>query len=278
MPETKRPLKVFLCHAHSDQTRVRDLYNRLIKDGVDVWLDKEKLLPGQDWELEIRKEVRETDLVIVCLSKQFNEAGFRQKEVRLALEVAMEKPDGEVFIVPLKLEECEVIESLKKWHWVNLFEDVGYNKLTQTLSLRAGRVGALFIKRSEDKFDISKLTVSPLSGEVGTLNNLALTYQDSNSLETALNFYEQALNLSIQLGDKRSQAIVSSNLGVAYWKMNYFYKAQKHFEESLLLSQQLGDRKTEISVLNNLASTYESIGDLVRATELYEKASLKGKD
>ena len=28
---------------------------RLTKDGVDAWLDKEKLLPGQDWELEVRK-------------------------------------------------------------------------------------------------------------------------------------------------------------------------------------------------------------------------------
>lgn len=52
---------------HSDQTRVRDLYNRLTKDGVDVWLDKEKLLPGQDWKLEIQKAVRESDVLIVFL-------------------------------------------------------------------------------------------------------------------------------------------------------------------------------------------------------------------
>ena len=57
MTETKRHLKVFLCHAHADQSAVRTLYNRLVKDGVDAWLDKEKLLPGQDWELEIRKAV-----------------------------------------------------------------------------------------------------------------------------------------------------------------------------------------------------------------------------
>ncbi len=63
----KRPLKVFLCHAHADRDPVRGLYTRLTKDGVDAWLDKEKLLPGQgfdrlnlpDWELEIRKAVRE---------------------------------------------------------------------------------------------------------------------------------------------------------------------------------------------------------------------------
>jgi hypothetical protein len=46
--DNKRPLKVFLCHAHADRDPVRALYARLTKDGVDAWLDKEKLLPGQD--------------------------------------------------------------------------------------------------------------------------------------------------------------------------------------------------------------------------------------
>src|SRR5689334_17901204 len=121
MPEEpKRPLKVFLCHASADKTTVRGLYQRLTKDGVDAWLDKEKLLPGQDWELEIRKAVREADVVVVCLSKQFNQAGFRQKEVRLALDTAMEQPEGEIFIIPVRLEECENLGSLSKWQWVDL--------------------------------------------------------------------------------------------------------------------------------------------------------------
>jgi hypothetical protein len=40
---------------------------RLTNDGVDAWLDKEKprgkprrtILPGRDWELEIREAMRE---------------------------------------------------------------------------------------------------------------------------------------------------------------------------------------------------------------------------
>ena len=149
MTEAKRPLKVFLCHAHADRDAVRGLYARLTKDGVDAWLDKEKLLPGQDWELEIRKAVREADVVVVCLSKQFNQDGFRQKEVRLALDVAMEKREDAIFIIPARLEECDTLESLKKWHWVDLFEADGYEMLMRALRTRAEKIGVtLKIKKS----------------------------------------------------------------------------------------------------------------------------------
>lgn len=64
----KRPLKVFLCHAHADRDPVPQgdemrglpVGTRLTQDGVDrhARLDKAKLLPGQDWELEIRKAMQ----------------------------------------------------------------------------------------------------------------------------------------------------------------------------------------------------------------------------
>jgi hypothetical protein len=168
MTETKRPLKVFLCHAHSDKDAVRDLYSRLTQDGVDAWLDKEKLLPGQDWELEIRKAVREADVVVVCLSKQFNQAGFRQKEVRLALDTAMEKPEGEIFIIPARLEECENLESLKRWHEVDLFEEGGYELLKRALQMRAETISVMF--SSTDK------TTSQLRRDLYDKQGLRLFY------------------------------------------------------------------------------------------------------
>lgn len=49
MPNETRPLRVFLCHATADKKEVRKLSQRLQADGIDVWLDEEKLLPGQEW-------------------------------------------------------------------------------------------------------------------------------------------------------------------------------------------------------------------------------------
>jgi hypothetical protein len=64
MPEPKRPLKVFLCHAHDDKSKARELYRYLRKRGIQSWLDAENLLPSQDWELEIRKTLRENGVAI----------------------------------------------------------------------------------------------------------------------------------------------------------------------------------------------------------------------
>jgi outer membrane protein assembly factor BamD (BamD/ComL family) len=138
----KRPLKVFLCHASGDKPAVRGLYQRLIRDGVDAWLDREKLLPGQDWQLEIPKAVRESDVVIVCLSnKSITKEGYVQKEIKFALDIATEKPEGTIFLIPARLEECNVPLQFASWQWVDLFESDGYERLMLSIRLRADKLG-----------------------------------------------------------------------------------------------------------------------------------------
>jgi hypothetical protein len=133
-----RPLRVFLCHSSTDKPAVRELYQRLKADGFAPWLDEEDLLPGQDWQREIPKAVRNSDIVIVCLSpSSINKAGYVQKEIKFALDVADEQPEDYIYIIPLRLVECAVPERLRRLHWVNMFEQNGYTKLVRSLSFRA---------------------------------------------------------------------------------------------------------------------------------------------
>jgi hypothetical protein len=105
---------------------------------VEPWLDEEDLIPGQDWELEISKAVRASHIVIVCLSlSSANKTGYLQKEIRKVLDVADEQPEGQIFLIPLKLEECDVPSRLLKWQWVNYFEERGFEKLMRALLERA---------------------------------------------------------------------------------------------------------------------------------------------
>lgn len=135
------PLRIFLCHSSGDKPEVRNLYQRLSSDGFDPWLDEEKLLPGQKWEREIPKAVQTSDVVIVCLShKAITKAGYVQKEIKFALDKAEEQPEDTISLIPLKLEECDVPERLQSWHWVNLFEEKGYERLMSSLRFCAEKI------------------------------------------------------------------------------------------------------------------------------------------
>jgi CheY-like chemotaxis protein len=129
---------VFLCHSSEDKQAVRELCRRLRSDGIDPWLDEDRIMAGQDWDQEIAKAVRGAHMVVVCLSqKSVTKEGFVQKELKYALSVADEKPEDTIFIVPVRLDTCTVPSRLRKWQWVNLFDDAGYEKLIAALRSRS---------------------------------------------------------------------------------------------------------------------------------------------
>lgn len=134
MPVSKRASRVFLCYAHQDRETVHKLYERLVRDGIQVWLDVERLRPGQDWEREIRKAILKSKVVIVCLSREFNKRrGYRHEELKIASEKAKFLSSGEIFIIPVRLEKCDMPESLQHLQRVDLFEASEYKRLIQAL-------------------------------------------------------------------------------------------------------------------------------------------------
>jgi formylglycine-generating enzyme required for sulfatase activity len=148
-----RPLRVFLCHASQDKPAVRELYNALkAENWIAPWLDEENLLPGQDFDLEIYKAARDADAIIICLSKiSVTKEGYVNKEIRRALDVADEKPEGAIYIIPLRLDDCDPsFERLKKLHWVDYFTPNAHGKLIKSLRARAG---TLKIKIPKNKLD-----------------------------------------------------------------------------------------------------------------------------
>jgi hypothetical protein len=131
-------MEIFLCHSSGDKPSVRALYDRLSKDTFQPWLDAENLVPGQDWEQEIKNAISRAGVILVCLSKgSTTKEGFVQKEIRMVLDRADEMPEGTIFLIPARLEDCSVPERLQKYQWVNLFEEEGYRKLLQALHIRA---------------------------------------------------------------------------------------------------------------------------------------------
>lgn len=141
MPEPKRPLKVFLCHASADKPKVRELYRYLKKRGIQPWFDEEDLVGGQDWQVEIPKALATSDAIIICLTKNsVDKEGYIQKEIKFALDKALEMPEGRIFLIPVKFEECEVPFSLSRYQWVDLTIESGYAKMMKALKFRASQL------------------------------------------------------------------------------------------------------------------------------------------
>jgi hypothetical protein len=118
-------IRVFLAYAEEDADAVRNLYSALHEAGFEPWMDKQKLLPGQNWPRAIERAIEMSDFFICCFSaKSAAKRGHFQSELRYALEVASRVPLEEIFILPVRLSECSVPRALSKMlHHIDLFPD-----------------------------------------------------------------------------------------------------------------------------------------------------------
>ncbi len=143
-----RPLRVFLCHSSNDKPAVRELYQKLrAEPWIQPWLDEEELYPGQDWNMEIEKAVEAADAIIVCLSKNsITKEGYVQRELRIVLDFADYKPEGTLYIIPVRLEECEPPRRLRAWQYADYFEGQRERALQRLLVSLKRRADSLDLK------------------------------------------------------------------------------------------------------------------------------------
>ena len=125
---------MFLAHSSADKAGVRALFDRLAADGFAPWLDKEVLQGGENWRLAIRQAVRASHFVVVCLSNASTKRhGYMHEEIKQALDVAAQQPEGAIFVIPLRLERCDVPDRLRDLHHLDLFEETGYSRLIRAM-------------------------------------------------------------------------------------------------------------------------------------------------
>jgi hypothetical protein len=128
--------QIFLSYAREDGEEVETLYQKLSDAGFKPWMDQKDILPGEKWELAIHKAIRRSDFCLVCLSaNSIDKRGWIQREIRLALDIWDEMLDSDIYLIPVRLEDCEVPERLRKFQWVSLFEEDGWTQLARAIQV-----------------------------------------------------------------------------------------------------------------------------------------------
>lgn len=106
-------------------------------DGFAPWFDEIDVLAGQNRSSEAARAVRQSDVVLVCLSKaSVTGPGQLHRHIKQALDVAEEQPEGTIFIIPVRLEPCDVPDRLADLQGVDLFDEGSYGRLKKALSFR----------------------------------------------------------------------------------------------------------------------------------------------
>jgi TIR domain len=121
--ERKASPKVFIAYAHEDAAAAERLYGGLANSGFDPWIDRRKLLPGQNWPRAIRNALETSDFVVTCFSSNsVNKKGGFQAEIRYALDCGSRIPLDDIYLIPVRLDDCRVPARIQREvQWVDLF-------------------------------------------------------------------------------------------------------------------------------------------------------------
>jgi hypothetical protein len=142
--------QVFIAYVEEDLPLARRLRDGIAAAGCAPWLDKDKLLPGQNWPRAIRRAVEISDVFVACFSpRSIVKPGQFHNELRWALECARLRPLEATFLVPVRFEPCTVPGRIsEQLQYVDLFPDweAGMKKVVRAVKRAGPKPGCRLIQ------------------------------------------------------------------------------------------------------------------------------------
>lgn len=133
---------IFLSYASPDYERVHDYYTALIAEGLDPWLDKEKLVAGQNWDFEIKRALARAAIIVVFLSENsISRRGYVQREISIALDQAENKLHDDIYVIPVMLDEVPIPSQLDAIQVVGAASEDPYKQLSTAIDTQLKRLG-----------------------------------------------------------------------------------------------------------------------------------------
>ena len=96
---------VFVSYVREDAVMVERLAAELKDRGVNVWLDRNRLSPGDRWQLAIRDAIEQGAFFIACFSEHSASRGrsYMNEELVIAIEELRKRPSERVWFIPVLL-------------------------------------------------------------------------------------------------------------------------------------------------------------------------------
>jgi hypothetical protein len=129
--------KIFISYATEDVKTAEKLFDFLSIRGYEPWMDKKKVLPGQAWDTEIKTALKKANFVIILLSQtSVSKRGYIQREFKLALTHMEDKLETDIYLIPLKIDDCEIPDNLQKYQWTELKKSNSFEIISEAIELQ----------------------------------------------------------------------------------------------------------------------------------------------
>lgn len=116
--------KIFLSHSSKDKRFVKKLAIDLLKYGHDVWLDEWEIRVGDCIVSGIEGGIADSDFAVVILTNNSVQSGWVDREWKAKYWTEVNR--GEVLVLPVLLEDCEVPTLLQTKKYADFRSD--YNQ------------------------------------------------------------------------------------------------------------------------------------------------------
>ena len=125
---------IFLCSDSADQSRVEAIYDRLLEEGLTPWMSARDLLAGQKARIARERVLSSARFVIIFFSRQsFGKRGDIQRQYKQVLDILDEIPDNEIFLIPVRLDDCNVPADFADIHSADLYREHGFDQIIKTI-------------------------------------------------------------------------------------------------------------------------------------------------
>ena len=96
--------------------------------------------------------------------------------------------------------------------------------------------------------------------EARYVGDLGRVYRNLGEIDNAASCSQQALDYAVKAGDRRGEGVWSDKLGLAYWNLGRLDEAAEFGMRAVAIAREVGDRRTEAAALSNLALVYQTQG------------------
>nr|WP_277882295.1 tetratricopeptide repeat protein [Microcystis wesenbergii] len=109
-------------------------------------------------------------------------------------------------------------------------------------------------------------------GEAKSYMGLGNVYDSLGEYQKAIEFHQQSLAIKREIGDRWGEAASYNNLGNVYQSLGEYQKAIEFHQQSLAIKREIGDREGEADSYGNLGAVYYSLGEYQKAIEFYQQS------